>query len=227
MKPLALIVVMATQLVCSAAVVGQLDTFDTGTQGWTVALGPMAATHPAPPATVSGGQDGDDDMFLRLTSIGGVGPGSMMAVMNVSQWTGDYLTAGITGISFDARNSGSTDLHLRLLFERLGPMGPTDLAFSSTPIVLAAGSGWTPLVFPVSPSALAAGPGSVLNALSEVHVLRIYNNPVSGFPATEGIVATLDVDNIAATGIPEPASILLASTALAGLALASRMRLRT
>jgi hypothetical protein len=144
--------------------------------------------------------------------------------MNVSQWSGDYLAAGITGISFDARNSGASDLYLRLLFERLGAMGPTDFAFSSTPVVLPAGSDWTRVSFAIEPAALSAGEGSVLAALARVDVLRIYHNQEPGFPPAASIAATLDLDNIAATGIPEPASIVLAMSALGALALISRIR---
>jgi hypothetical protein len=50
----------------------------------------------------SGGPDGVGDAYLELTSLGGIGPGSRLAVNNALQWTGDYLAEGITDVVLDA-----------------------------------------------------------------------------------------------------------------------------
>ena len=113
--------------------IGQQDNFEDGTtQGWVVALG--GAAHPRPPVNIpSGGPTGAGDNFLFLTALGGQGPGSRLTVINVSQWTGDFIAAGISGVRMDLINLGPTDLNLRLLFsdESAGP--PQNLAFSTTP----------------------------------------------------------------------------------------------
>lgn len=101
----ALIALSAAQ----AATIGQIDTFEDGTtQGWTVGL--LGAVHPAPPANVAdGGPLGAGDNYLALTSLGGSGAGSKLVVLNPAQWAGDYLTLGLTTITMDLRNSGTTE----------------------------------------------------------------------------------------------------------------------
>ena len=213
MKSLLLFAIVAPA-VCHGAVIGQMDTFTAGTQGWTVALGPGGGVHPAPPATLTGGQGGPADAYLHLTAVGGTGAGSKLTAMNISQWTGDYIVAGITGIRMDVRNASLADLSLRLVFENLGAMGPVDLAFSSVPVLLSAGSNWTSVLFPVGPSFLTATIGSAATALASTDVLRIAHSPAAEFPPSGSVVATLDIDNITATGVPEPATVLLTSAGL-------------
>ena len=136
-----------------AVTVGQIDTFEDGTtQNWLVGL--LGAPHPAPPVNVpTGGPAGLDDNYLLLTAVGGQGPGNRLSVINVAQWSGDYISAGINAITMDMNNLGSTDLYLRLLFA--DPLGgpPTNLAFSKDAIFLAAGGGWTSMVFPITSEA--------------------------------------------------------------------------
>lgn len=119
----------------NALSLGQVDDFEDGTtQGW--AVGPP---HPAPPANVaSGGPAGAGDNYMQLTAIGGASAGSRLAAFNISQWSGDYLAAGITGFSIDLNNLGSTDLSLRLGISD----GGSNAAISGA-VTLLAGSGWT------------------------------------------------------------------------------------
>ena len=82
----------------AAVTLGQIDDFEDGTtQGWVVGIG-TGATSPVPPVAVAtGGPDGADDGYLLLTSVGGFGAGSRLAVINATQWAGDYTTSGISG----------------------------------------------------------------------------------------------------------------------------------
>jgi hypothetical protein len=200
-----LLILLATPA-SAAVVVGQIDTFEDGTtEGWTTAIGPTGAIHPAPPSNVSsGGPDGLDDNYLLLSSLGGFGPGSRLTVLNFSQWSGDYLAAGIGAISMSLNNFGNDELYLRLLFE--DPMGapPTNVAFSTNPVVLLPGSGWQNFLFPVNPGALTAPIGSAEAALSQTTILRIYHSAAPEVPG-DPIVAQLGVDNIQAlAAVPEP-----------------------
>lgn len=197
------------------------DTFEDGTtQGWIVNLLGMGV-HPAPPVNVpTGGPGGADDNYLLLTAVGGVGQASRMTGMNLAQWTGDYLAAGFNAIALHANNFGPDDLHLRLAFEDplIGP--PTNIAFSTDPIVVPAGSGWVPIAFPIAPAFLTAGLGTVNAALANTTLLRIYHSVGANFPnpvvPIPSVSAELGLDNIRV--IPEPSSLLLVAGGLAALA---------
>lgn len=200
----------------AAVTLGQIDDFEDGTtQGWVVGSGGMG-THPAPPTVVAtGGPGGADDSYLLLTAIGGFGAGGRFAVINASQWSGDYTNSGISGIAMQVNNVGLTDLSLRLLFE--DPMGgpPSNAAISSDAIVVPSGSGWVSILFPIAPDALTAVFGSVSAALGNATAVRLFHGADAIFPG-EPIVAQLGVDDIRA--VPEPGTALLSTFGIAALA---------
>src|SRR6188768_1871394 len=176
--------VMLGALEASAApiLVGQKDTFEDGTtQGWVVGL--LGALSPAPPVNVaSGGPAGLNDNYLRLTSVGGSGAGSRLTAINPDQWAGDYLAGGIGAISMDLINLGASDLSLRLLFEDPAAGPPANVAVSTTPIVLGAGSGWVHVTFDIGLVNLTALAGNVSAALSGTTAFRLYHGNLTGFP---------------------------------------------
>lgn len=195
-----------------AVLLGQSDSFESGTTlNWRV-----GSPHPLPPSvTATGGPTGAGDAYLLLQADGGGGPASRLAVQNTDQWSGNYLAAGITGISMDVFNFGPSSVSLRLLFD--GDDGTSQArAWSAVPLVVPAGSGWQRLVFPILPSDLRAAAGGNVNlALSSAYSLRLYHGVNASFPGG-AIVATLGVDNI--TAVPEPSAAVLLGLGLAGLA---------
>ncbi len=195
----AMVVFFGLAAASGAAVIGQVDNFEDGTtDGWLTAL--LGSPNPAPPINIAtGGPKGAGDNYMQLTALGGANAGSRLTVINVGQWTGNYLSANIGAIAMDLKNFGTTDLDLRLLFESGGP--PTDAAVSTNAFHLAAGSGWTHVVFPIGIGNLTAILGTTQNALSNTTALRLFHNPVTDFPGPS-VVATLGVDNINA--VPEP-----------------------
>ncbi len=183
---------------------GQADTFSDGTtQGWVVSL--MGGVPAMPPANIgSGGPAGANDRYLLITSTGGGGAGSRLTVINLSQWTGDYGTAGVTGIAMSLNNIGATELHLRLVFgDPSSPGGtPRNQAISTQPVVVPPGSGWTSVVFPILPEDLTAVVGSASAVLSNVTMLRISHSPEGSIPGPS-IIASLGADNLTALGEPD------------------------
>ena len=102
---------LSSSLAVADPIIGQVDDFEDGTtQDWIVNLLGMA---PPPPAALpinvpTGGPGGLDDSFLRLTSLGGNGPGSRLVVINLApRWTRDYLAAGVTALTMDVNNLAS------------------------------------------------------------------------------------------------------------------------
>lgn len=198
----------------SAIAIGQLDDFEDGTTaGWAVALGPGGGVSPTPPVNAaSGGPLGANDAFLRMTSLGGAGPGSRLVAMNAAQWAGNYAATGVSSIAMDLRNLGTTDLAVRLYLEN--PIGgpPTAEAVTGS-MLLPAGGGWTRTEFAVTAAALVSTAGDVNALLSNVTVLRIFHGPLPAFPGPT-VAAVLGVDNVTALGarpapVPEPGTAAL------------------
>jgi hypothetical protein len=191
--------------------IGQHDTFEDGTtQGWVVGL--LGVPSPRPPVNRdTGGPAGAGDRFLFLTALGGAGAGSRLAAINVSQWTGDFIAAGISGIAMDLRNLGPSDLSLRLSFADPSGGPPANWAVSTTAFFLPAGGAWVAAFFPIGPADLTALDGSVTAALQGTTELRLFHSTSAAFPG-DPIAASLGVDNITAT--PEPTSAALLGSSL-------------
>jgi PEP-CTERM motif-containing protein len=219
----ALVAGSLTQLT-SAATLGQIDTFQDGTtDGWFAGGLGLGMVPPIPPQNVgTGGPAGAGDKYLQITGLGGGGAGSRIVAINLTQWAGDYLHSGISGISMDLKNFGTSDLTIRLLFE--DPMGgpPVDEAVTTFGQALPTGSGWMHAFFAISPSSFTAVSGDVHTLLGNTTLVRIIDSPTPTDAVS--IAGVLGVDNIDA--VPEPATWLTLAVGLVVLGWRRRLHWR-
>ena len=186
---------VAGTLTASALSIGQIDDFQDGTtQGWGVGGGTQ------PSNISSNGPAGAADHYLQYTSSGTGGSDSRLIIFNQSQWQGNYTNAGITGISLELKNFGSSTLSMRLAFFVNRNTGYSE----TTPFSLPADGNWHQAFFPITgPSFTTIGSPSAFNTLLSNFTgqLRILD---SASPSLEGdtIAATIGVDDI--QSVPEP-----------------------
>ncbi len=210
-----LVVLLLGVQVTAAAVVNSVDDFQDGSeQGWS--HGPQS---PQPPQNISdGGIGGVGDSYLEVFSTGTNMAGGRITFFNEeAKWTGNYVAAGIHHITADVNNFGATTLNLRLGF------GPTRGAgrWVTDAIELDPGSGWTSVTWSLLPGDLLSLTGSSdptldLMNVGELRIIDNVNPAYVGDPTTGE--ATLGIDNIVATSVPEPVGTSLFAATLAGLA---------
>jgi hypothetical protein len=217
--PLVIVVVVAiTADHARAVALGQVDTFQDGTtDSW--------ATGQIQPVNIStGGPGGAGDRFLQLTSDGS-GSNGRLTAFNRTQWTGNYIAAGVTEIDMDLNNFSNVTLSIRLAFKSAtfngAPGYETSSAFS-----LAANSGWQHLVFLITPDSMTGvgGPSAFSTFFSNPAEMRIINASGTGDLTGSVVIGQLGIDNI--TAVPEPRSLglLLAGAIWLGIGLCRRRR---
>jgi len=193
------VLVCALPLCSRAVLLGQIDNFQDGTsQNWITG-------HSSLGNISTGGPAGAGDRFAQYASTGTGGTDSRMVFFNNSQWLGNYVGAGITGIGIDVDNLGSSALSLRLAFF----LDSSDGYVTTTPLALAAHSGWEHTTFSLNAANFTTigSPGAFNTLLSNFSgQLRILS---STSPSLVGdvIAGTLGIDNVQA--IPEPRTIMM------------------
>lgn len=171
--------------------------------------------NPNPPVVVpDSGPLGGGDNALRVTSNGGGGAGGKLLVFNTSSWTGNFSSAGITGIALDLRNTGTNTLSFRLAFN--GPGG-----WYVTPASpVAAFTGWVDREFDIRPSSLiSAGGNDAVLTMTAVSQMRILHSSAVDFRGAQ-VSSSFMVDDIEA--VPEPSAWMIA--AMAGIGTFFRKR---
>lgn len=157
--------------------------------------------------------DGPVNDILLVTSSGGSGAGSRLVVPNsTAAWTGNYSSAGITGVQMDLVNNSGSNLSIRVGIE--GGSGGQKW-ISIMPVSLSPSNRGT-FLFKLDSSSMSSPNGSnFAAALADVSQIRILHNPTAGDFKGAKVPGSFTVDNI--TLVPEPSSstmILLASSLL-------------
>jgi len=183
---------------------GRVDTFSSGTtEGWV-----SPATNP-PLVVTTGGPAGAGDGYVFVTATGG-SLNNQLAALNVTQWAGDYLQAGVSAFEMDCWNTGKSALVLRVQISRFSPLGQATDVVVSKPIVLPPGKGWVPVVVSIALNDLRTLMGDARLALSGATEVQIVEGAVHALQAEAQAsppganAGGLGLDNFRAVGIPSP-----------------------
>ncbi len=217
--------VMMLSATASAEIsLGSIDTFDSDNEGWRVGDAGVAPTFNGDNSF--DGQPG----FLRHFSDGGGPNGKWIMWSLESDWTGDYVDAGVTGISLWADGRTGDDLPFWLGFN-----GPGGWFFTPAQTITTADD-WERFVFDVSPESLiysadSGGTGNAVDTMSEVSRFEVFAGPGPVSFASRGDLLRAGnsnnvvwLDNIAA--IPEPSTAVLGGLTMTILLTRNRSRTR-
>src|SRR5437870_4753331 len=103
---------------------GQVDNFQDGTtDNWGDPAGNSLNI-------ATGGPAGAGDRYMQVSS-GTFGGGPRLITFNQSQWIGNYVSAGVSGVSMDLKNFGPSTIPIRIAI-REGTGGSFTPGYSST-----------------------------------------------------------------------------------------------
>jgi len=199
---------------------GQLDDFQDGTTEFWVGGG---GTFSPPPANIaSGGPDGQDDRYLRISATN-----SHLGTNNTTPaWTGNYNAAQVAKIAVYLNNTGPNPLEVRLTV-----FGPGGTFTATNEQHLDPSSGWIIRDFNLDASSLtyrplSGGTGILADTLADVNTLLFRHDPdpIDPTGTGENVTSTLGIDNIRA--LPEPGSVAQLTAGVAALVLARSVRRR-
>ena len=197
--------------VAHAITLGRIDTFQATdeTLGWDAGVGSFGLTLP-PEQIPDGGPLGAGDGYLRLqANTFHLGARNPLFGQTASQWTGDYLAAGVTAIEMDLNHLSPILEEVQIRIHLFGP-GGSFASINRTPPLAA--DTWQRHVFGLTTVDLqhvAGGTGVLADTLAGVEKILIRHDGES--PTLPGdhpphITATLGMDNIRAIATPGDAN---------------------
>lgn len=182
-----------------------LNTFDSGTDGW----------QPWSTATNAAGL-APDNPYLRIKADG-IGKFGRMITFNwETEWTGNYISAGVTGLRLDLANmSTADDLFLRLAIgNRASPQQSGGTWWvSKNAISVPLGSDWKSLFLPIAESEMVvvgnimgqSDNESFADTFSGIQNIRILSAAVPLGATGDNFFGDVGIDNIAL--VPEPTTL--------------------
>jgi hypothetical protein len=191
---------------------GQIDTFESGLQGWDQAGGGPGTSAPQ---LITGGPTGQ---YMQLTA--GPSGAPRLTVFNRVQWLGDYIAAGVVAVEMDLFASATNPSPLSIRIAYKSSIGMNAPGYSSTTAFTLPNDGqWHHAVFPLTAGTMSVvgSPEPFATFMTHPAEMRILH---SAGPSINGdfVTAVVGVDNIQAVPIPEPTGVLAAAAAAAGLA---------
>lgn len=208
-----LVCVLSFPALAAAITAGDVDDFQDGTlQGWTSGISnPQGPTNEA-----DQGPGGTGDRALLATATGSITAGGKLVIFNQSQWTGDFLAAGVADVRVDLRNLGDVTLTMRFVLRSSFGVYVTD------GIEIAPSATYSTLTFSLRPAdlILVNGAADAETVLGNVTEFRFLHSTVAN-ERGQIVSGQLLVDNVTALGesalqcasetakLDEPADFLL------------------
>lgn len=160
------------------------------------------------PTNVSGGQASNN--ALEISASGG----NLATFSSSAEWTGNYTAAGVTGIKAWFKNTGSNPLGIRLV---LFSASNQSIRWTSSTALVLSGSDWVEHTFSISQANLTSVGASAPfgGSLSSITRMMFRHDPTGPSSNGSAVTGSMRIDNIQA--VPEPASIVVLTTAMLGL----------
>ena len=160
------------------------------------------------PTNVSVGQS--SSKALEISASGG----NLATLSNSTDWTGNFTSAGVTGIKAWFRNTGMNPLGIRLV---LFSASNQSIRWTSSTALVLSGSDWVQHTFSISQADLTSvgAAASYASSVSSVTRMMFRHDPTGPSSNGSAVTGSMRIDNIQA--VPEPASIVVLTTAMLGL----------
>ena len=194
------------------------STFSTGNEGW----------QPDNWKTNNVSGISPDNPYLEIAAVGSGKTGKMITFNQSAEWTGDYISALVTGIRLNIANmSDSDDVYLRVaLGNRASPQQSGGTWWiSKTATLIPLESDWTTVFLPIAESEMVvvgniegeSDNESFSTTFADIQAIRILSAAVPVGATGDEFFGDVLVDNIAL--VPEPSTLPLIGIGLGTLML--------
>jgi len=214
MNLLRVTVIVLLSGVADGAEIHSPSTFDSDSEGWK----PWSAATAGGQTNSGGLAPGDGNYVIAADGVQQYG--RMITYHVGDAWTGDYQSAGVTGIVMHIANRSTTDdVHLRItIANRTSPMevGGT-WWMAKTAIIVSAGQDWSLARLPIDAASFqkvanlngSTGADTFAQVMGDVRSIRILSAFLGTIPIGDFFVGDVALDNITLLGASRPAGSVL------------------